>query len=253
MKNEAIYTETIKPASLTKDQMMTMLKLQDEMNSVVNPGWRDAGYAWGRAIMVESVEAMESAGWKWWKHQSPDMQNVRTELVDIWHFALSMYMESEWLANGQDSTHEHSMIAEGVTNAINTAAPDDALIFALQDYLQAICKHGAENNFYIAPFGMAMKACDMTWQDLYVTYIGKNCLNLFRQANGYKTGEYIKDWSAVPIPSIENRLLEDNDHMHEIMSRLDAKSERFRDDVMAALSDTYLQVKDAPAPQRPRP
>ena len=33
-----------------------------------------------------------------------------------------------------------------------------------------------------------------TW--LQKLYIGKNCLNKFRQDNGYKEGTYIKEWNG---------------------------------------------------------
>ena len=32
---------------------------------------------------------MDHYGWKWWKKQSPDTEQVKLELVDIWHFGLS--------------------------------------------------------------------------------------------------------------------------------------------------------------------
>ena len=35
---------------------------------------------------------LDHYGWKWWKHQSPDLDQVRLELVDIMHFAMSDYL-----------------------------------------------------------------------------------------------------------------------------------------------------------------
>ena len=59
------------------------------MNTKVNPQWLTAGYGYLRAAMVESVEAIEHHGWKWWKAQQKDLPQLQMELVDIWHFALS--------------------------------------------------------------------------------------------------------------------------------------------------------------------
>jgi dimeric dUTPase (all-alpha-NTP-PPase superfamily) len=74
---------------LTSTQLNTMLNLQDGMNKKVNPQWLTAGYSYLRAAMIESVEAIEHHGWKWWKAQKLDLPQVQMELVDIWHFALS--------------------------------------------------------------------------------------------------------------------------------------------------------------------
>jgi uncharacterized protein with FMN-binding domain len=35
-----------------------------------------------------------------------------------------------------------------------------------------------------------------TFEDVYRLYIGKNCLNQFRQDNGYKDGSYTKIWDG---------------------------------------------------------
>ena len=75
--------------TLPELHLEAMLKMQDEMNSKVNPDWVNANNNWCRAIQVEGVEAIEHHGWKWWKKQECDMAQLRMELVDIWHFILS--------------------------------------------------------------------------------------------------------------------------------------------------------------------
>ncbi len=42
-----------------QQQLITMLELQDAMNSKVNPKWREAGNAWYRAIWVECAELLD--------------------------------------------------------------------------------------------------------------------------------------------------------------------------------------------------
>ena len=72
-----------------------MLEMQDAMNARVNPEWRSAGNAWYRAIWTECAEMLDHYGWKWWKHQKPDLEQVQLELVDIMHFAMSDYLLRE--------------------------------------------------------------------------------------------------------------------------------------------------------------
>ena len=86
------HTNTIIMA-LTESQLISMLKMQDDMNRKVNPEWVSAKNNWHRAILVEGVEAIEHHGWKWWKKQESDMEQLRMELVDIWHFILSVSIE----------------------------------------------------------------------------------------------------------------------------------------------------------------
>ena len=74
-----------------------------------------------------------------------------------------------------------------------------------------------------------MKYLDMTFDELYEIYVGKNVLNMFRQDNGYKEGSYNKVWNG----------REDNEYLVDIMKVLDADSLSFQDDVYAALSRNY--------------
>ena len=57
----------------------------------------------------------------------------------------------------------------------------------------------------------------------------QNVLNMFRQDNGYKQGNYNKDWNG----------REDNEHLADIMKTLNADSRTFKDDVYAALAQSY--------------
>ena len=75
-----------------KQQILTMLELQNAMNSKVNENWVEQDFAWYRAIWVECAELLDHYGWKWWKKQTPDADQVKLELVDIWHFGLSILL-----------------------------------------------------------------------------------------------------------------------------------------------------------------
>ena len=75
-----------------KQQLTTMLQLQGEMNTKVHSEWQEQEFEWYRAIWVECAELLDHYGWKWWKKQTPDVDQIALELVDIWHFGLSLLL-----------------------------------------------------------------------------------------------------------------------------------------------------------------
>ena len=52
-----------------KQKIITMLELQDGMNTKVNSDWRNAGNEWYRAIWMEASEMLDHHGRKWGKKQ----------------------------------------------------------------------------------------------------------------------------------------------------------------------------------------
>jgi Uncharacterized protein conserved in bacteria len=200
------------------DQTLSMLHLQDAMNIKVNADWRHQGYAWYRAIWTECAELMDHYGWKWWKKQSPDIDHVKLELVDIWHFGLSIE-----LLNSTDSTASASRIASEIESA-----PYEGKDFRelLEDFTLTTL---STKSFDVTLFTQLMISVGMSYDELYVRYMGKNVLNFFRQDNGYQDGSYRKLWQGK----------EDNEHLSEILSGLDATSPTFKDDIYQALNDRY--------------
>ena len=75
-----------------KQQLVTMLELQNNMNAKVHANWKEQEFEWYRAIWVECAELLDHYGWKWWKKQTPDVDQIALELVDIWHFGLSLML-----------------------------------------------------------------------------------------------------------------------------------------------------------------
>ena len=194
-----------------------MLEMQDSMNSKVNKDWRSAGNEWYRAIWMEASEMLEHYGWKWWKKQEPEIMQVKLEVVDIVHFALSIRLEQN--QSFDDAAEliardfENFMQAEDIRKSIECLA------------LLTLTDQGAHFTFIAG----IMKYLDMTFDELYEIYVGKNVLNMFRQDNGYKEGSYNKVWNG----------REDNEYLVDIMKVLDADSLSFQDDVYAALSRNY--------------
>lgn len=203
--------------TVMKQKIINMLELQNSMNSKVNEDWRSAGNEWYRAIWMEASEMLEHYGWKWWKKQEPEIMQVKLEVVDIVHFALSIRLQQN---QSLDDTaeliardFENFMQAEDIRKSIECLA------------LLTLTDQGAHFTFIAG----IMKYLDMTFDELYEIYIGKNVLNMFRQDNGYKEGSYNKVWNG----------REDNEYLAEIMKELDANSQSFQDDVYAALSRKY--------------
>lgn len=210
---------------LTKEQLTTMLTLQDKLNAKINPGWLKAGYPWHRAIMVEGVEALEHYGWKWWKKQEPDLAQARIELVDIWHFILSMRLEScggdaDWAADSLGDTFgNHVTLNSGVSTHMR---------------LDRLIAEAGTGMIHAMSFLGLMKDFELTWDQLYATYIAKNVLNLFRQDHGYRAGSYRKDWGG----------MEDNAALDQLMK---LKPDATPEQLYAKLESVYALVLDAAA------
>lgn len=178
-------------------QLAQMLKLQDEMNSMVNPSWRKAGYAWHRAIMMEGAELLEHYGqWKWWKKGEPDIYQAQLELVDIWHFALSWYMVRFDIAEPGDWVLVQA-IARRIRQTQATLQPvGEARLFTAENVNQNIDQlvgKAAQGLFDHESFVRLMDRFGLDFNMLFRMYVGKNGLNRFRQTHGYKQGAYLKD------------------------------------------------------------
>ena len=217
---------------LTQQQLATMLALQNKMNIKVNPDWLNAGYGYLRAAMVESVEAIEHHGWKWWKAQHKDLPQLQMELVDIWHFALSACIIE---FNGDIEASAKSIAAQlalGESSVVfdgKTYVPVEQSLLDNLELMTGLC---AAKRFSVPLFMQIVVQCDMQADELYRQYVGKNVLNFFRQDNGYKEGTYKKEWLG----------REDNEHLVEIMDNLDSSDPKFSDKVYEGLQARYINA-----------
>jgi dimeric dUTPase (all-alpha-NTP-PPase superfamily) len=203
-----------------KQQIKTMLELQDNMNRKVHADWRAQNFEWYRAIWVECAELLDHYGWKWWKKQQPDRDQIALELVDIWHFGLSILLLKEY-----STEHISELLADGFSSVPEcTAFQSDLETFTANTLIN--------KDFDIAGFALLMKGIDMDFDQLYIGYVGKNVLNFFRQDHGYQEGSYHKQWGGK----------EDNEYLVEIVSRLDALSPSFSDDLYQEMKAVYTQL-----------
>ena len=204
-----------------KQALITMLSLQDRMNRKVHPQWIGQNYEWFRAIWIECGELIEHYGYKWWKKQTPDLPQVRLEVIDIWHFGLSaLFIDGKPLER----------IADEIVAALEgfEARGDD-----VREATEALAAYALNHRTVSVPlFWELLHAVDLDFDELFRQYVGKNVLNLFRQDNGYKEGHYRKSWAG----------REDNEHLVELMNGLDASAAGYADRLYAALGERYAAL-----------
>ena len=202
---------------MQQHQLRNLLTMQDAMNSRVNADWRERQHEWYRAIWIECGEMLDHYGWKWWKAQSCDLPQVELELIDILHFGLS-----DLIQNASDLDQLAAELANAWPKKCSGTKFEDLLERFAGDCLLS-------KSFNLQLFVELADSIDMTANDLYVGYVGKNVLNMFRQDFGYKTGEYIKIWHGK----------EDNEVLVELCATLDAGAEDFQQALYDGLKQAY--------------
>lgn len=195
------------------NKLLCMLELQQKLNDATNGLDWEKGVTkngkkinWRRCIYMESAEMIDSFGWKHWKSiaQATDYENLQIEIVDVWHFVMSLVLEFahnsgaepiEELAARITQTPEYQKLS---TEIPLTFGNDDILMTKIENVMRLALipvspeMIGAliEEFFELAYLG----ALNVT--QLYRLYVGKNILNQFRQDHGYKEGSYIKIWNG---------------------------------------------------------
>ena len=81
------------------DKLAKIFEMQEELNSRIGVNLRgiseEEQIKWvlnyTRAMQQEMAELTDSVPWKWWaKYQEFDKQNARVEVVDLFHFLVSL-------------------------------------------------------------------------------------------------------------------------------------------------------------------
>jgi dimeric dUTPase (all-alpha-NTP-PPase superfamily) len=197
----------------SQNQITVMVRMQDELNSKINPNWiKGNSQDFLLAAGMETAEAIEHLGWKWWKQQTSDIPQVEMELVDILHFILSD-------------------LIRGNRVAYLKVVPDVTVLGKL-DLLKNLAVTCFSDDSWEEPIRV-LKQCflafDMPADKVFSMYVGKNVLNTFRQNNGYKDGTYIKVWSG----------REDNEYLTDILKTINLESPSIDNDLYEALTAAY--------------
>ena len=224
------------PSVEQRQMFETMATMQDEHNCLVHPQWRDQGYDYYRAIWVECAELLDHFGWKWWKHQTPDMEQSRLELVDIWHFGLSELIRDD--APLEETLAALAALSVPAQERSGSEAPllAEASAEAFRAAVEALAAQTLISKaFPLQEFVAALAALPMSYADLFELYIGKNVLNRFRQTHGYKEGTYRKVWAA----------REDNEHLMEVLAEVPVSTIDYVNTLFSRLEARYLLPDNA--------
>lgn len=217
---------------LRREQARQMLVLQGHMNATVNEQWLTADYPFLRAVVVEVGEALDHLGWKWWKNQVPDEAQASMELIDILHFMLS-----HELVQAKGDVELAAVRLAAASWQRQPSVQFDGEVHLLEDdprsLFELLAGLASVRRSELCVLEACFRSMSMTWDQVYVQYVSKNVLNIFRQEHGYKDGSYVKEWFGQ----------EDNVHLVEIAASLDSASATFSDDLKRQLAQRYMATR----------
>lgn len=206
------------------NQLGKMLELQNTINEKKSPDWLNADCRWERSAWIECAELLDHYGWKWWKKQLPDLEQVKLKLVNIWHFGLSILIRERVEPYAIVLHIEAAFEAEQG----NVEFPDLLEAFVL-DLLRT-------RTFSVSKFFQLTQHINFSYSELYSLYIENNVLNTFRLDNDYKTCRYVTRWGGQ----------EDKSHLLRIAETLDRSDPNYFTSLYLGLQSCYddLITKD---------
>ena len=161
---------------------------------------------------------IDSFSWKHWKNieAEPDWANMQIEVVDVWHFIMSLAIE-EYNKNMRGVIEDialdiSQMPAFSQIESQNESFERDSVVIAkVEDIMfNVLDKENFDLEELIRDFFDLVVMCGLDLETLYRLYVGKNILNQFRQDNGYKEGSYIKVWNGDEDNVIMKKIWEEN-------------------------------------------
>ncbi len=193
------------------NKILLMLQLQNQLNDATNGKEWTAGVTkngkkinWRRCIYMECAEMVDSFPWKHWKAiaQEPDWHNHQIEVVDVWHFIMSLAIEEyakESLGTLEDIAKQisKSEALKNVEGDESSFAAVDTVLEKIENLIRiGVSKEKLHLDALFSEFFDLVGMSGLNLDSLYRLYVGKNILNQFRQDNGYKEGTYIKIWNG---------------------------------------------------------
>lgn len=229
---------------LTIQQISHVLHEQHKLNQLlINQNWRIEPKKFMRAYYVEASEALDHIGFKWWATQNTNVEQAQLELVDM-----SLFLFSEVLAVLDSQMTQHEKTCSWLLRAMaaGTELPPatafdreqqcnavERTLFAAVNYMQ---NEESDNVIellanVVTTYTRACHACGLTGNTLFMLFMAKTSLNIFRNKNGYKATPptYDKIWDG----------LEDNKHLMIILKTLNTDAPDFVENLYAALTERY--------------
>ena len=207
------------------DKILLMLQLQAQLNEATNgddwvKGVTKAGKTinWKRCIYMECAEMIDSFSWKHWKsiNKEPDWDNLQIEVVDVWHFIISLAIENYSLnlkGGIEDLAINISQLESfNIIDVTNTKFDtQDNVIAKVENLIRlSLSQERLDIEVMITEFFDLAVMSGLDLETLYRLYVGKNILNQFRQDNGYKDGSYIKVWNGEEDNVVMKRVWEED-------------------------------------------
>lgn len=207
------------------DKIALMLQLQADLNEATNGDKWTSGITknnkvinWKRCIYMECAEMIDSFSWKHWKNidKEADWANLQIEVVDVWHFIMSLAIEQD-AQNAQGGIGVIASAIAAVESFEKILAKNGLFVNEneIMEKIEAIMLESLlKKEFHLEKLVndffdlVVMSGLDL--ETLYKLYVGKNILNQFRQDHGYKDGSYIKVWSGEEDNVVMQRVLEQN-------------------------------------------
>ncbi len=201
-----------------------MLLLQQQLNDATSgTGWEEGvtnkgkPIDWRRCIYLEAAELVDSYPWKHWKNieAQADYENIKIEIVDIWHFVMSEALR-DYKINRKGDIDALTNAIEKLKNYSNFKSiikkiPLDIFkqIESIENFIKSLFLYEDVSKWIDDFFKMAYDL-GIDLDELYKLYIGKNILNRFRQDHGYKEGQYVKNWHGDEDNVVMQRIMAEN-------------------------------------------
>ena len=207
------------------EKIALMLQLQADLNEATNGDKWTSGITknnkvinWKRCIYMECAEMIDSFSWKHWKNidKEADWANLQIEVVDVWHFIMSLAIEQD-AQNAQGGIGAITFAIVDVKSFEKILAKNS--LFAKESeimekieaiMIESLLKKEFHLEKLVNDFFDLVVMSGLDLETLYKLYVGKNILNQFRQDHGYKDGSYIKVWNGEEDNVVMQRVLEQN-------------------------------------------
>ncbi len=198
--------------------LLEMLYLQGEVNKEKNYNWREKSYPWHIGIAAELGKVLAELPWKWWVKRESDQEKILFGVVDIWHFGMSALLQEKM---------PPTQIVDKIIDSLH--AKNKPIRSPVAAIIEALIHTCSTESFSIPLFCDILRSLDISVEDLYSRYVGKNALNTLRQVNGFNQGDYREKWG----------IHSDNHHLTEILLSVGVETNNFRQMIYDLLSERY--------------